>query len=106
MEWIEIKIQQPKIGLKVQVKTIYEFEDVGIWDGKNWINDKNNFLGTKDEAPQWKALANQSDSTEQLNKPAVSVAVFCPKCSEPMALVLATGKHNCIECRYIEKTER
>jgi hypothetical protein len=54
MEWINIKDKQPEIGLEVKVKTIYEFEDTGIWDGTKWLNSAGEFKGEADEAPQWK----------------------------------------------------
>jgi hypothetical protein len=66
MEWINIKEKQPKIGLEVNVKTIYGFNDTGIWDGAKWLNSEGEFKGEVDEAPQWssKVMANKN----QLNK--------------------------------------
>lgn len=54
MKWIDIKEKQPEIGFTVKVKTIYGFEDTGIWDGEKWINDEGEFKGEPDEAPKWK----------------------------------------------------
>ena len=54
MEWIDIKEQQPEIGLEVKVMTIYEFEDTGIWDGTKWLNKEGGFKGEAEEAPKWK----------------------------------------------------
>ena len=54
--WNSIKEQQPEIGLTVKVETIYGFEDTGIWDGKQWINNEGKFKGEPDEAPKWKLI--------------------------------------------------
>lgn len=53
MDWIDIKEQQPKIGLEVKVRTIWNFEDTGIWDGTRWLNSAGKIKGEADEAPQW-----------------------------------------------------
>ena len=56
MDWIDINIKQPEIGLKVKVLTIYNFEDTGIWNGKEWIGSNGEFKGEYSEAPKWKYI--------------------------------------------------
>lgn len=59
MKWFDIKEQQPKIGLEVDVMTIYKFEDTGIWDGKKWLNIKGEFKGEAEEAPKWRLRTDE-----------------------------------------------
>ena len=54
MDWFDIKDKQPEIGLEVKVKTIYDFEDTGIWNGTIWLNSIGEFKGEPEEAPLWK----------------------------------------------------
>ena len=56
MDWIDINIKQPEIGLKVKVLTIYNFEDTGIWNGKEWIGSNGELKGECSEAPKWKYI--------------------------------------------------
>ena len=56
MDWIDINIKQPEIGLKVKVLTIYNFEDTGIWNGKDWIGSNGELKGECSEAPKWKYI--------------------------------------------------
>jgi hypothetical protein len=54
MNWIEVSKQTPPIGIQVEVVTIYEYEDISTWNGKEWVNNEGAFMGDKKEVSHWK----------------------------------------------------
>mgnify|MGYP003403080945 CR=1 FL=1 len=58
MNWVKLIEQEPETGLEVKVKTIYGFEDYGIWDGKQWLNKDGGWKGDKEEVTEWTLTTN------------------------------------------------
>ena len=56
MDWIDINIKKPEIGLEVEVMTIYNFESTGIWTCKDWIDSNGELKGESSEAPKWRYI--------------------------------------------------
>jgi hypothetical protein len=55
--WTQIIDERmPPVGQKVDVKTIFGFEDTGIWDGKKWIDDEGKWRGDREEVLEWRFI--------------------------------------------------
>lgn len=60
--WIECHLtdhsdsSMPPEGEMVDVKTIFGFEDVGIWDGTRWTDDRGKWRGDRKEVSAWRFI--------------------------------------------------
>ena len=49
MNWIDVRVSKPEVGLEVEVLTVYLYTDVAIWDGNRWLNK-----GDESEVISWR----------------------------------------------------